>query len=204
MDYKTKQRLMTGAFLGIGLILGYFMLKGVWVLLPGIVGGIVGGILASTLIQGPEETLERVSKTVKAAGITRPRETNVEYVLGQLLKLNTLIRTTHGISHSVLARVEKVIDKVERLALPLCSDYGGDELTFNVCRTGTYHLPRLLEPFLKLAPEGREEAENGIIAALDAMVKDLGDISEIFHTEGVAAARHRAKTVEMRYAPLAV
>jgi hypothetical protein len=187
----------------VGLIVGIWIVDGLLVLLPTIIAGIIGGFIAAFLIKGPAATIESVRKTAEAmAGPLRPGETDLAHVLSQSLVLNQRVRFEEGVSESVRAAVEKIIDLVEALAPSLCGDFEGEDLTYNVCRVPTYQLPRLLEPYFKVKPADRASVEPNVLKALEAVQSDLAEIHEIFRTQGINAALHRAKTVEMKFAGL--
>lgn len=195
------KRILTVAILAIlGLFVGIWLFKGLMTILPAIIGGVIGGLIAAVFIKGPAEVSDDVRRTVAAAvGKPKPRETDIEYVLTRALALNQLVRLEDGVSDPIRTGVERIIDIAEELAPPLCRDYPNDDLTYNTCRVVTYHLPRLLEPYFNIAPADRKAAEGGVVQALDAVEKDLADIQAIFRDQGIDAARHRAKTVEMKF-----
>ena len=186
-----------------GLIVGFFVFKGLMVLLPAIIAGVIGGLVAAILIKGPDAVREDVKRTVQAAmGQPKPRATDITHVLTQALALNQRVRTEDGVSETVQSKVEKIIDIAEGLAPRLCAEFPSDELTYNTCRIVTFHVPRVLEPYLAIHPSDRTAAEPGIAQALDAIIGDLPDIQSIIRDQGIDAARHRAKTVEMKFTGL--
>ncbi len=199
MTVSVKKILFTALCAVIGLALGLWFLKGLWTIAPVVVAGIVGGFVASFLIKGPEETIAAVRATIQSATNSRPRETDIENVFNQSRSLNQRVRFEDGVSVSVLSAVEEILDLVEGLAPPLCLDFEGDELTYNVCRVATYQLPRLLDPYFKVKPADRASVEPNILKTLEAVRSDLAEIQTIFRDQGIDAVRHRAKTVEMKF-----
>lgn len=199
MTVQMKRILVIAGLTVLGLIIGFIFFKGLMIVLVAIAGGAIGGIVAAVLIKGAEETFEEVRKTVSTMAAPARRETDLGNVLEQSLALNQRVRLTEGISKEITAAVESIIDIVEELAPSLCTDFRGDELTYHVCRTVTYQVPRLLEPYFKVKPEDRAAVEGGVLKALKAANDDLTEIKTIFRDQGIDAARQRAKTVEMKY-----
>ncbi len=199
MNTNLQRALVVAALAIVGFGLGALFLQGLLILFPTIVGGVVGAFIALAFIKGPAAVFDDIRETVKAAGMPPRRETDLEMVVEKCLGVNCLVRLEEGVPDRVRTLTENVIDSVMKLAPALCVGFVGDELTYNVCRTGTYHLPRLLEPYLAVAPSNRLAAESGVVAALERMFTDLQDISRIFTDQGLDAARHRAKTVELKY-----
>lgn len=195
-----KRLLVIAIFAIVGLAIGIKLLQGLMAILPAIAGGIIGGLIAAVLIKGPQAVAEDIRRTANAAVGNTPRQTDIEYVLGQALALNQRVRFEDGVSDQVRERVEKIIDTAEGLAPSLCREYPNDELTFNTCRIITYHLPRLIETYFSIAPSDRKAADGSVVQALDAIAADISDIQRIFRDQGINAARNRAKTMEMKFA----
>lgn len=200
MDIQTKKMITIAIGVIGGLILGLFVLQNIWAILTAAIGGVIGGLIAAYLIKGPE-SIEDVKRTIQATvGKPMQSQTDPVYVLNLALKFNQLVRTSEGVSIEILARVEQIIDKVEVLVPTLCADYRSDDLTYGVCRVATYQLPRLLNPYLNVGVGDRKAVESNVQKALDAMLRDITEIEEIFRNQGIEAARHRAKTVETKFA----
>lgn len=198
MSTNTKRILVIALCALVGLFVGVKLFQGLLAIAPAIAGGIIGGIVAAVLIKGPS-VMTDIKNTVEAAVGKRPSETDARYVLEQALALNARARLEVGVSENVLTMVEQIIDRADGLVPQLCTNYQGDELTFNTCRIYTYHLPRLLDPYFALKVSDRSAAESGVVQALKAIDTDLADISKIFREQGIEAARRRAKTVEMKF-----
>jgi len=199
MNTNLQRALVIAAMAIMGFGLGVLFLKGLSILVPAVAAGMVGAVIALAFIKGPAAVFDDIKKTVKAAGMSPRRETDLDVVVEKCLGVNVSVRLEEGVPDRVRTLTENVIDSVMKLAPDLCAGFVGDELTYHVCRTGTYHLPRLLEPYLAVAPADRLAAESGVVAALERMLADLQDISRIFTEQGLDAARHRAKTVELKY-----
>ena len=177
-----------------------FKLAFVFALLIGIA---IGGALVIFLIaRSRGESPVAVAKEVVAEA-PRPRDSEPSYVYERMLGTNQSLRVLEGVSIPVVEAAEGIIDVLRDLVIRLNQDFPGDSMTFETCRIGTYHLPRLLEPYMKVPAGNRHEAEADVLKALAALRQEVDSIDDLLRAQNVDAARTRATGVEMRFASVA-
>lgn len=191
----------TTLILGAGVvagIIGYLTHSYITSLIAGIAGGLVA--LWLNRVSGGKDEISPAAHQEKPEPPkdTVPKTEDAARILEGLIYLNQKAREA-GLSGQILSQLEGIIDILIEL-IPLMEDrYPGDELTWETKRMAVHHLPRILEPFIKLTEADRASQESQFLQSLAAIKIELSEISDLASRDQVGEFSRKAKAVSLKY-----
>jgi hypothetical protein len=141
----------------------------------------------------PQPSPEEVRETSR-----RRKVESFEKIVQGLICLNIAIRV-EGLADDIKRTAESTIDSLRSLIPKMEERYPGEELTWEVTRIATTHLPELLQKFIALRGGERERNRAELLKSLLSMEQELAEITEIIDKDLVGEFGRKAKTVELKY-----
>ncbi len=118
--------------------------------------------------------------------------------LQSLVALDIQIRES-GLPPDVTAKLEESIDVMRRILPELNDEHVGSELTWTVNRMATDYLPRVVTPYVKLSPPGREEHREELLGSLEGLESELENIRELLRGSKVGEFKTKAAFLRARF-----
>lgn len=118
--------------------------------------------------------------------------------LDRLVALNVQIREG-AMPEDVVAKLEQSIDVLRRVVPELNDAHPGSELTWTVNRMATDYLPRIVTPYVALAPPVREEHREEFLRSLEGLESELENIAELLRSAKVGDFQTKAAFLRARF-----
>lgn len=118
--------------------------------------------------------------------------------LGSLVDLNLQVRE-NAFPADVIEKLETNIDALRDVIPELNDDHLGSELTWTVNRMATDYLPRIVVPYAKLSPPGREEHREEFLRSLEGLEAELENIRELLRNAKVGEFKTKAAFLRARF-----
>ncbi len=115
-----------------------------------------------------------------------------------LVRLNIDVRE-HGLPAATTEKLEQTIDVLRRLIPELNDNYVGSELTWTVNRMATNYLPRIVTPYVALAPPARTEHEAELLKSLVGLESELANIAGLVRDAKVGEFKTKAAFLRARF-----
>lgn len=118
--------------------------------------------------------------------------------LRSLVRMNIQIRE-NALPAEVVEKLEHAIDSLRALIPELNDEYLGSELTWTVNRMATDYLPRILSPYVALAPAGRVEHQAELFKSLAGLETELSNIGDLVRNAKVGEFKTKAAFLRARF-----
>lgn len=118
--------------------------------------------------------------------------------LDRLVKLNIAIRE-HALSTDVVAKLEETIDDLRALLPELNDAHAGGELTWTINRMASDYLPRVVDPYVKLGAEAREQNRAELVGSLQGLEHELATIRELVRDRKTGEFQTKAAFLRARF-----
>lgn len=168
-----------------------------------VIGGVVGLVLASILVYGLDATKQKAaaaaSAVAAAAGNRYDPQRDLARALEALVRENTVLRTSHGISPTVLDGAERLIDKLNPLVVRLYETYPNEETTWNIAAVATKHLPGMLGTYRQTTVDMRPRVEEETLSALGALEQEVTTVATMLDEYNLEGARAAADSIKSRF-----
>ncbi len=133
---------------------------------------------------------------------------NAELIEKASEKVNTLLggladlllkMKIEGLAEDVIAKAGEIVEKLTALLPELNSKYAGIDFTFTVNQMSSRYLSRLINDYIILTPEGREEQRGEILDLLEALIKEVDQIAKIVEDQNLDAFDTRTKFIKRKF-----
>ena len=153
MTRNTRSAGIWIVFVVIGAILGAFVLSRILnLVVAAAVGGIAGSLVAMVVLRS-RGTKSAATADDNAAQARTSSTLSDAQILNQI---NLRIRS-RALAPDLVARIERLIDRVSTLLPTLSGEYAGFELTWQIQRIANTYLPKLVEAYAALTDAQRDE-----------------------------------------------
>ena len=133
---------------------------------------------------------------------------NAELIEKASEKVNTLLggladlllkMKIEGLAEDVIAKAGEIVEKLTALLPELNSKYAGIDFTFTVNQMSSRYLSRLINDYIILTPEGREEQRGEMLDSLEALIKEVDQIAKIVEDQNLDAFDTRTKFIKRKF-----
>ena len=185
-----RQRLLAFSLLVLAVVAIAFVVQQLLVVLVSAgVAAVVAILVHRRLAEGTPSPTEAAAPDATDAWIAH---------LGGLVALNLQIRE-NAFPADVVAKLESNIDALRDVIPELNDDHVGSELTWTVNRMATDYLPRIVVPYAKLSPPGREEHREEFLRSLEGLEGELANIRELLRNARVGEFKTKAAFLRARF-----
>ncbi len=170
----------------------------VYALLPVLLVAAVSAVVATLVTFALTRYLDRRSKP--AAPEKPDPRAELLGMLDGLVELNLGIRE-QSVPAGVLGRVEGIIDKLRALLGEINERYPGHELTWTLNQMAKAYLPKVVNPYLALAPQAREGAGAELLRSLDGVEAEIDNVAELVQGDKMGDFKAKAAFLRARFVP---
>ncbi|MCH8078023.1 MAG: hypothetical protein IIC64_19640 [SAR324 cluster bacterium] len=166
-------------------------------LIVGIVAGlIIAGVLLWWLLRKKPAAAKAFEEAVQSAA-TGPEEEERQMMNG-LVALNLEVREA-GLGEDLNQPFENIIDRLRDLVPETAGRFPGEELTWEIKRIATHHLPDLLKRYLALSGNNRQGELEKFRETLASLSAELEEIEELISSDQVMDFGIRAATIRRKF-----
>lgn len=186
------RRLVTYLLLAIAVVAVFRWTRLTWVAVVAAAVAAVVAVWVHRSLDGREAEAEEPA--------SEPLPELAEWVghLQSLAQLNASIRE-QALPAAVVDPLEENIDVLRRLVPELNAGYVGSELTWTVNRMASDYLPRVLTPYLRLAPPARAEHEAELLDSLRGLESELDAIDQMVRNQREGEFKSKAAFLRARF-----
>lgn len=168
----------------------------VYALFKIIVVAVVSAAVASVVTLVLYRFLEKKSKPAPPPK-PNPRQRLLQ-MLGSLLDLNLRIRE-QGLAKGVLDRVEAIIDKLRGLLEEINERHPEHELTWTLNQMAKEYLPKVMNPYLALAPDDRDRSMQELLRSLDGLEAEIDNVADLVRGDKLGDFKAKAAFLRARF-----
>lgn len=188
----------------VGGFVGVFVLSFTITMIEFILGGLAGIMLASVILFGfkrSEDAIVGIAEAAHAAASAKRYDPVKERdsALNALALQNEKLRTTSSIAPAVLLGAESLIDRLSELVIRLYEEYPSEETTWTIGAVATDHLPELLGRYVSVAADMRGQAEESVLAGIEALTQEVTTISTMLDVSNLEGAKTQADAIKARF-----
>ncbi|MEE8435048.1 MAG: hypothetical protein V3S64_09715 [bacterium] len=175
----------------------FLLIDNTFTLIIGIVAGlIIAGVLLWWLFRKKPEAAKAFEEAVQSAA-TGPEEEERQTMNG-LVALNLESREA-GLGAELNEPLENIIDRLRNLVPETAGRFPGEELTWEIKRIATHHLPDLLKRYLALSDNNRQGELEKFRETLASLSAELEEIEELISSDQVMDFGIRAATIRRKF-----
>ncbi len=122
----------------------------------------------------------------------------VNALLGGLADL-LLKMKIEALAEDVIARAGEIVEKLTALLPELNSKYAGIDFTFTVNQMSSQYLSKLINGYIVLTPEAREQQRGEMLDSLEALLKEVDQIARIVEEQNLDAFDTRTTFIKRKF-----
>ena len=170
-----------------------------------IIGSFVGGLLAIGAAVylyrkfTAQDDVDPAPAESPAGAAVVDAEAELTTLMGRLVNLNILIRTTHGLSPESAQAIEEVIDLLRDTVPQMIARHPSESLTYELKRISVEHLARIVKEFVDLSPDSRQRHVEAFIVSLKDIRTQVKRAREIVEHNEVAEFKVMASFLKTKY-----
>ncbi len=119
-------------------------------------------------------------------------------MLDGLVGLNIRVRE-EDLAANVIERVEGIIDKLRGLLAEINERYPEHELTWTINQMAKEYLPRVINPYLDLSPEDREQSRAELHRSLDGLEAEIDNVADLVRGDKMGDFKAKAAFLRARF-----
>lgn len=159
---------------------------------------IVSAAVASGVTVALFGFLQKKNDDHPATGAKPDPRSELRRLMDGLVESNLSIREA-GLSDAVLARVEAIIDKLRGLLPDINERHPGNDLTWTINRMADDYLPRVINPYLALAPTERVAKQEELLHSLNGLESEVDNVNDLVESEKMGDFKAKAAFLRARF-----